>query len=259
MTVDNVMVKNRFFKVAAYYDQYAEIQQLIARQLANDFPYNKKIKNILEIGCGTGNYTKLLRIGFPNAKIKSIDISGYMIEVARGKLRDKGIDFIVADGELITWDIFFDFITSNATLQWFEDLEGSLLSYSRMLHSKGQISFSIFGKLTFFELDASVKELFGQDVCVAASRFISGDDLKKILARCFNSYYLFEEKCISVRYASIQELLNSLKYTGTIGKNPNKHLWTPRMLKKLEDIYKRRFGDITATYQVFKCIYPGVK
>ena len=53
------------------------------------FKTTKKPKKILEIGCGTGSYTKiLLNRGY---KVTAIDISGEMLKIAREKCSAKFI------------------------------------------------------------------------------------------------------------------------------------------------------------------------
>lgn len=67
------------------------------------FQTTKKPKSILEIGCGTGNYTKiLLERGY---KVTAIDISGEMLEIAKEKCSTK---FLEGDIRTIKIDNKFD-------------------------------------------------------------------------------------------------------------------------------------------------------
>jgi len=50
---------------------------------------------ILELGCGPGNVTKLLKIRFQKAQITAIDLAPRMIEIARGLLPE--VDFRIMD------------------------------------------------------------------------------------------------------------------------------------------------------------------
>ena len=50
---------------------------------------------ILDLGCGPGNVTRLLKNRFPESQITAIDLAPNMIEVARKQLPD--IDFSVMD------------------------------------------------------------------------------------------------------------------------------------------------------------------
>jgi len=51
--------------------------------------------NILELACGPGNVTRMLKIRFPESKITAIDLAPQMIEIARKQLPD--VDFRVMD------------------------------------------------------------------------------------------------------------------------------------------------------------------
>ena len=50
---------------------------------------------ILELGCGPGNVTRLLKLRFPESQITAIDLAPQMIEIANNNLPD--VDFIVMD------------------------------------------------------------------------------------------------------------------------------------------------------------------
>jgi ubiquinone/menaquinone biosynthesis C-methylase UbiE len=55
---------------------------------------DKKFK-IVELGCGTGEYTKLMAENFPNATIEALDISDGILQIAKKKCKKyKNIKFI---------------------------------------------------------------------------------------------------------------------------------------------------------------------
>lgn len=49
--------------------------------------------NVLELGCGTGNLSVLLKERFPNAKLRMVDISSESIESCRGRFKAGGASF----------------------------------------------------------------------------------------------------------------------------------------------------------------------
>jgi trans-aconitate 2-methyltransferase len=72
---------------------------------------------VVDLGCGPGNLTTLLRERWPDADIRGLDSSPEMIDKARGA--DSTITFEVAD--LREWARTadpVDVLVSNATLQW---------------------------------------------------------------------------------------------------------------------------------------------
>ena len=78
-------------------------------------------RRIVDLGCGPGNSTGLLRERWPDAEITGLDSSADMLEAAR---RDHaGIDFVVGDIAEWTPDDGYDLVFSNAALQWVSDHE----------------------------------------------------------------------------------------------------------------------------------------
>ena len=247
------IITNNFSKYARSYDQYCSIQNACALKL-DDKIGKKEYSNILEIGCGTGNYTILLRNRFPTTKIKALDISQEMIEVAEMKLKRTHLEFIVADAEVMSFDEQFDFISSNATFQWFRNLEQTLTKCYELLDKNGVILFSMFGPLTFNELNASLRELFNQDISISSCSFVSKIKMKQILENIFGENTIIEEEILKEEYESLLELLAKIKYTGTRGNGIyNRNVWTPRAIEHLERIYRQRYKKIVATYQVLFC------
>lgn len=248
---DKEIIKRNFSRCAKHYDRYCSIQNHSARKLIDKL---KKISflKILDIGSGTGNYTRLLRKRFPNAKIKALDISSEMVRIAKSKLAGKRVDFIVADAETLELDDKFDLISSNACFQWFEHLEEALVKYRDLLLKNGTILFSIFGPLTFFELNGALRELFKKDITISSSNFIKKDRLEKILKKHFKEVYI-QEQVLREGFNSLWELLNRIKYTGAKGDGINNRGFGRLKILDLEKIYKKEFKGIPATYQIFYC------
>lgn len=246
----NIIIRN-FSKCAYVYDRYADIQKRVALELLK-LVKEANINNILEIGCGTGNYTLILREKFKDAKIKAIDISKEMIGVAIKKLEDKRIEFVVGDGETIDLEERFDLITSNACFQWFQDLEDAFKKYKRLLKNNGLISFSIFGPETFSELNFSLKRTL-KDISISVDNFISKPSLKRLLSNNFKDITLRETR-YKESFTSLRELLNKIRYSGIRGYGFNGNfLFTPGLLNKIEDYYLSKFNRIKASYQIFLC------
>jgi len=250
--MDKEIIARNFSRCAYFYDSYADVQRRAALEILGGIE-DHSFSKVLEIGCGTGNYTFLLREKFKKARITALDISDKMVEVAQGKLKDKDIEFIVADGESVNFpDEEFDLITSNACFQWFEDLEAALEKYRGLLKKNGLISFSIFGPLTFWELNASLESLL-QNTSIAANNFIDKAQINKILKRNFREFKLKELK-YQESFTSLLGLLNKIKYTGARGNGASSKISLgPRYLKKLEEVYLNKFHQIEVTYHIFFC------
>jgi len=76
-------------------------------------------RTVVDLGCGPGNLTGLLKQRWPSAQVTGLDSSPEMIATARG--RDDGVAYDVAD--LRDWrpPSPVDVLVSNATLQWVPD------------------------------------------------------------------------------------------------------------------------------------------
>lgn len=245
-------LRKSFSRCAHCYDKYANIQHFAAGELLKELPA-EGIRSILEIGCGTGNYTLLLKNQFKAAKITAVDISGEMIAVARQKFGAAKINFVVADAEEMAIAERFDLITSNATFQWFEDIEENIARCKNALPNNGLLAFSIFGPLTFRELNESFKKALHEGMRIRASYFLTEEGLKNILGTHFRKISI-RELLIEEEYTSLEELLNKIKYTGVRSNGANsRYFLGRRLLRKIEEIYKQRYGRIEATYQILFC------
>ena len=79
----------------------------------------RDVRVAVDIGCGPGNSTEVLRARFPAATITGLDSSADMLEAARKRLPDVRFDRI----DIAAWDDRgpFDVILANAVLQWLPD------------------------------------------------------------------------------------------------------------------------------------------
>jgi len=259
--INKTIIEENFSKHAWDYDQHSKVQNFCASILIKEIG-NDSFSNILDIGCGTGNYTKLLREKFPKAKIKAIDISSEMIKVAKEKKENKGIEFIVADAQEFKLEEKFDLISSNASFQWFQDLKLDLIRYKDALSKRGVILFATFGPKTFSQLHSCLEEFLNKPLAISASNFLKQEEIKRTLKGIFKEVEVREKIC-NQEYDSLLDLLENLKCTGTRGNGLKGEIfWTSQKIVQIEKIYRKRFSaesgkSILATYQMFFC--RGVK
>lgn len=244
-------IKRNFDRSARYYDKYSGIQDQVATRLIAALGADE-FTEIVDIGCGTGTYTKLLRQRFPSAKIKAIDISDEMIKLAEEKLSHEKTEFIAADAETAVFDQNFDLITSNACLQWFGDFEKAVTGYRDSLEENGTILFSVFGPQTFQELGLSLKKLYDFDTELSSNEFLDENSVTQILEKHFGRVSVTSET-VKHRYDSLWQLLETIKYTGTRGSGINGKILKKSQIAELEKVYNDDFSAIVATYQIFYC------
>jgi malonyl-ACP O-methyltransferase BioC len=250
------VIQVKFSRAADSYDSYAKVQAEAARKLAAKLPAAPRkpgFKTILEIGCGTGNFTSLLATRFPGAKIVALDFSPEMLAVARRKLQGMTVDFICAEGERFLQENpekSFDLVTSNGSLQWFSEIDRALQNIGRILVPGGSMFCSLFGPQSLKELGDGLQALQPFPENLAARSFPAPERLRKVLQNNFSEESV-EEELLVKEYESAHDLLLHLKKTGTSGWQQK--IWqplTPSRIKGLDEWFHRTYGSCRVTYQV---------
>jgi trans-aconitate 2-methyltransferase len=100
---------------AAHYLKFGTERTRPAHDLAGRIEV-EAARRVVDVGCGPGNSTQVLRARWPEAEILGIDSSPEMIATARERYPDQ--DWLLADAA--TWNTPepFDVVFSNAALQW---------------------------------------------------------------------------------------------------------------------------------------------
>ncbi|MCD3283093.1 malonyl-ACP O-methyltransferase BioC [Clostridium botulinum C/D] len=261
--IDKNQLKIHFSKNAKSYDKHSNVQRKMKDILINFLLKNLKsstIKNILEIGCGTGSLTKTLLKNFPNSNITAIDISPGMIEVVKDKFKNSSINFICADIENINLNCNYDLIISNATFQWFNNLPKTLEKLYLSLNPNGILSFSTFGNKTFYELHEcfkkAIQELHIKDSISAGQSFYTLQNLIHICNSIKNFSYMDmttngKEIYIPEYFPSCKDFLTSIKKVGANNSNKNHRCTSPKFIKKVMNLYDENFlinDNVIATY-----------
>lgn len=246
------IVKSNFDRYADMYDQHSDVQRFIANKLLEELQ-GLKIKEILDVGCGTGWYTGRLSELFVEANIDALDIAPNMIAYAKNLYGYDNICFMVADAELYNFEKKYDLISSNASLQWFADLPKTLMKFNQLLSDDGIFLVSIYGPETFKELHASLVEYLGKDALISAKQFLSADDLKNYFDRTFLDVEI-KRVVYQEEHSNLLSLLKKIKYTGTRGNGVLKDEgWHRSTIKDLEAVYRKLYGKIVATNEVYIC------
>ena len=255
--VKKQVIREKFSRAANSYDSYAKVQTEVALKLAAKLPpvsKKKEIRTILEIGCGTGNFTALLAARFPGAKIVALDFSPEMIAKARHKLGKNNIDFICAEGEGFLGTApgkSFELVVSNGSLQWFTDIDKALHDIARILTPGGSMSCSIFGPESLQELGQGLTAIQTLPESLAAQKFPQPERLQRALDRHFNEGTV-EEELLAKEYRSAHDLLLHIKKTGTSGWQPTmQQPLTPARVSRLDAWFVKNLGACRVTYQVF--------
>ncbi len=161
--IDKPLVARRFGRRAGSYEAATPVQAAMAQDLhayARARLAEQPVRNILELGCGSGRLTRMLHASWPGAHIVSVDIAADMVALAQRHSPD--VEFVVADAEAFLQGCGrrFDLIISNATMQWFQTPETTLPRCRALLNPGGLAALTTFGGDTFCELRAAFAEAY---------------------------------------------------------------------------------------------------
>ncbi|MDH3393574.1 MAG: methyltransferase domain-containing protein [Desulfobulbaceae bacterium] len=246
-------IRQRFSRAASTYESHADVQKEVARELAARLPAVPPVK-VLEIGCGSGNYTALLTERFPDAGIVALDFAPGMVEAARQRFSDVSrVELLCRDGEefIASAGQDYDLITSNATLQWFDDPITALVGMAGAVREGGMLLCSLFGPETLAELGLGISAICGQQVHLPSHRFPSLADIDAALSGVMPEVSCTEQ-LVQRRYGSLRELLQHIRKTGTSGwRSGCRPLLTKDRLRELEQWFLSEYGGYQISYQTF--------
>jgi malonyl-CoA O-methyltransferase len=205
-----MVVKERViecFNSKAYsYDHAADIQPLVARQLAENLS-SIKAETILEIGCGTGLFSHYLACSFPQSEILLTDIAPSMVAICQKRFSVfPNISVQCMDGEALLVNKQFDLIVSSMTAHWFVDIKTSLHNIINKLSPGGKFLFTMLGKYSLQEWSQVCHK---HGVAVASPVFPDHLELQKFIPDI-----KLEVDLINQYYPSSYEFLKTLKSIG---------------------------------------------
>lgn len=152
---NNQQVGARFARAAADYDRHAQVQRRAAWQLADRIARLAlpRLPRILEIGCGTGIFTRELAARIGPADWTITDIAAPMLDAAQRALTLPGTSrFLVMDGEYPAPSAMgYDLICSNFAVQWFNDLNAGLTRLADRLAPGGYLAIATLAEDTLHE------------------------------------------------------------------------------------------------------------
>lgn len=100
-------------------------------------------RTVLDLGCGTGEVTRLLRDRWPEARIVAVDASAEMLTEARRRHPDLEVSWVHADLREFTPDGPVDVVFSNAVLHWLGDHRQLLARWVGWLTAGGVLALQV--------------------------------------------------------------------------------------------------------------------
>jgi malonyl-CoA O-methyltransferase len=206
-------IRHCFNKAALSYDENSTMQQLIGQKLIawlND--YQLPIKNIIDLGCGSGIVTEQLLKQYPSndayhdqpAHLYAIDIADQLLLQAQKRLANYPIQLQEQDFEEFNYHpIKFDLVFSNMALQWGLNLQKTFATIYDHLTQHGTLVFSLPLTGTFAELTHA------QVNC-----FYSLQEIHLLLAQTGFTHIEYQQENLTMHFDSAINLLKSIKAVG---------------------------------------------
>jgi len=255
-------VRRSFSSASDSYDAHAVLQREIGDRLIAHLDFTKlEPKRILDIGCGTGYFTRLLRARFKRAEIVVLDLSESMVKTTRkGHLRrmpwhGRHLHTSADAAALPLKPESFDLVCSNLAMQWLPDPELMLKEMRRVLAPGGLMLFSTFGRRTLSELRQSLAEI-DPDHAGHVLPFPDVMSLGDAISKLAIEMPVTDTDLFTLTYPDTISLVRELKGIGASAaaiRGRKKGLYGRALIRELEKTYSEKHrnddGRIRATFE----------
>jgi malonyl-CoA O-methyltransferase len=247
---DKRQVAASFSRAAASYDSVAELQRDVGSQLLRRLPDDFVPGRWLDLGCGTGHFSRALGERFPAGHGVALDIAEGMLNHARPL--GGATHFIAGDAERMPLrDGTCDLIFSSLAVQWCADFASVLSEAHRVLKPGGVFAFASLCVGTLFELRDSWRQVDGM---VHVNRFREFAVYQQLCAASGLRAISLENRAHVLHYPDVRSLTHELKALGAHNLNPGRPggLTGRARILGLVEAYEqfRQAQGLPATYQV---------
>ena len=247
---DKRQVAASFSRAAHTYDSVAELQRAVGAELMARLPADLMAQTWLDLGCGTGHFSRALASAFAGSQGVALDIAEGMLRHARplGGARH----FVAGDAERLPLaDQRCELIFSSLAVQWCADFAAVLGEARRVLRPGGILAFASLCTGTLQELRDSWQTVDG---LVHVNRFRALDDYRQLCSTSGLRVRSLEVRPHVLHYPDVRSLTHELKALGAHNLNPGRPggLTGRARLLALLDAYEayRQPAGLPATYQV---------
>lgn len=153
-------VARSFGARAETYDEHADLQRGVAERLAGLLP-QRASPRVLELGCGTGLFSRHLLARYPDGAFLLTDLAPSMVEQCRCNLPNahkRRVSFEVMDAARPTADGPFDLIATSMTLHWLADPAAALAALRLRLAPSGVLIYATISGQSFPEWRATLED-----------------------------------------------------------------------------------------------------
>ncbi len=256
---DKARVAQSFGRAATRYDRSARLQRLVGDVLMQKLPSGREPRCIVDIGCGTGFFTRQLREKYPSAQVIGLDIADGMLRFARREATS--VDhWLCADAEALPLaDNSVDLLFSSLAFQWCDQVPKLVAELARVLAPGGVLAFSSLCDGTLEELRRAWSAVDGY---VHVNRFVDSGLWQSSLSASGFQCQQLETVPEVLYYDEVRQLLRELKGIGAhnINSGQNPAMTGRRQLMTMIEAYesvRRDDGALPATWQVLYGLATG--
>lgn len=247
---DKRQVAASFSRAAASYDSVAELQRAVGNALLARLPSAFTPQRWLDMGCGTGFFSRVLAERLPDSQGVALDIAEGMLNHASplGGARY----FIAGDAERLPLKAeSLGLIYSSLAVQWCANFDGVLSEARRVLQPGGVLAFASLCVGTLHELRESWR---AADGLVHVNRFRPFETYQQLCAASGLRVVSLERQPHVLHYPDVRSLTHELKALGAHNLNPGRPggLTGRARIAALVNAYEqfRQAQGLPATYQV---------
>lgn len=247
---DKRSIAAAFSRAAGSYDSVAEFQRQVGTHLLVQIPDDVRVSHWVDVGCGTGYFSRALARRFPQATGCALDIAEGMLCHARPL--GGATYFIGGDAEALPFATGSQsLIFSSLALQWCADFSQVLAEARRVLVPGGVLAFSSVCAGTLHELRESWRVVDGFN---HVNRFRSWADYQQLCAASGLRILHLSTELRVLHYNDLRELTHELKGLGAHNVNagrPDGLTGRARMLA-LRNAYEqfRQTAGLPASWQM---------
>ncbi|QBM16267.1 malonyl-[acyl-carrier protein] O-methyltransferase [Marinobacter sp. JH2] len=232
------------------YDSASRLQKTMGDTMLSRIPEAFGPESILDLGCGTGWFTRKLTARYPEAWVTGADLSPGMLARAEAATGFGGVNWLNADAEQLPLaDGSVDLVFSNLMVQWSQQPEVVLAECQRVLRPGGLLVMSTLVDGTLRELkQAWAKADPGQP---HVNRFVPAEQWQRLTRMTLTGSAL-ELSPIRLRYDSPMALNRELKQLGAVfkGEERRRTVTAPGRFRAMCRAYPGAWsGGVFATYE----------
>ena len=215
MTIDK-----HFSTHANEYDNYNIIQRIVSKALVREIKDNPK--NILELGCGSGQIFR--EIKWPINKYKAIDFSQNMCNIhpKAKNLEVKCFDFDSDEFYTEIKNDNYDLVISSSAMQWSRDIDKLV---KRLFEVTNKIDCVLFTDNTF----KSIYKITNQKAAI-----LSQKDIKNTFDKYNSTYEVFNYQ---INFDTKKELFSYIKKSGVQGDVKLSYKDAKNLYKNYDKLY----------------------